>query len=355
LVFFGRSDQTRTLRAQLEQAQSEIIELKHSRKTEGTALLEIEHLRGDVHRLVKMLRTTKEYQEFSNYADDTTGSIRFLKETKRTSKLDLEYAGGRAGSASPRSRRICTINEDPIVDEKMLWIPQEAHKFVQEFRKKYKGELTDSLIEKLLFELNRIWSKREQQQINRLKNQYSSEVSKLNRKIKHHPSYDEVQAKETINRLKQQVKNTYKEQREMFADRPAKNPPGIKYVNETVKMANDFDRQKKVLEQENQYLREQIRGSTAPGKNKSESDQSIANEAEKIKKRLEDLINEFAQKRKELMDTFDGKPELSLLLRKQDWFLESLESVLGTFNRNVMKGRSLTYSKSASRKDLLAH
>lgn len=48
-----------------------------------------------------------------------------------------------------------------IEDEKLLWVPEEAYKFAHEFRLKYSGELTDTLIEKLLFELNKIWSRRE--------------------------------------------------------------------------------------------------------------------------------------------------------------------------------------------------
>ena len=125
-------------------------------------------------------------------------------------------------SGGCKNRRTCITVEEPLVDERNLWIPEEAYKFAQEFRLKYKGELTDILFDKLLFELNRIWSKREQQQINRVKSQYAIEVKALSRQIKHHPSYDEVQAKETINRLKEQLKNAYKEHREMHNERPSK-------------------------------------------------------------------------------------------------------------------------------------
>ena len=121
-----------------------------------------------------------------------------------------------------KNRRTCITVEEPLVDEKNLWIPEEAYKFAQEFRLKYKGELTDILFDKLLLELNRIWSKREQQQINRVRSQYAIEVQKLNRQMKHHPSYDEVQAKETINKLKEQLKNAYKEHRQMYNERPSK-------------------------------------------------------------------------------------------------------------------------------------
>ena len=41
-----------------------------------------------------------------------------------------------------------------------------------------------------------------------------------------------------------------------------RNPYGIKYINETVKMANDYDRAKKKLQADNEFLRNQIRPST---------------------------------------------------------------------------------------------
>lgn len=38
---------------------------KLSHKAEGTFLVEVEHLRGDVKRLLEMLRNTEEYKEFA--------------------------------------------------------------------------------------------------------------------------------------------------------------------------------------------------------------------------------------------------------------------------------------------------
>lgn len=60
-------------------------------------------------------------------------------------------------------------------------MPEEAFKFAHEFRLKYSGELTDTLIEKLLFELNKIWSKREQRMLNRVKGNAASETAGLRR------------------------------------------------------------------------------------------------------------------------------------------------------------------------------
>ena len=113
--------------------------------------------------------------------------------------------------------RLCVQEE--LVDEKELWTPHDAFRFAQEFRKKYNGELTDALLEKLLFELNRIWSRREQQRISRVKAACAHEVMKLKRKLSQGVPFNEVQAKQTIHRLRNDLKTSYKENRQAYAER----------------------------------------------------------------------------------------------------------------------------------------
>jgi len=250
------------LKKELDEAQKTIHQLQQIKKSEGLAIVEIEHLKADVQRLVKMLKTTKEYSEFAEFADDNTGSIRFLKNASSKTPVDSSYkrltAG--AGTAEGVVERLCV--QEALVDEKELWTPQDAFKFAQEFRRKYDGELNDALLEKLLFELNRIWSRREQQRIQRVQAQCAHEVMKLKRKLSQGVPFNEVQAKQTINRLKNELKTSYKENRKVFAERAERNPPGIHYVNETLKMAKNSMKTKKELTQENNFLRSQIKLST---------------------------------------------------------------------------------------------
>ena len=102
-------------------------------------------------------------------------------------------------------------------------------------------------------------------------------------------------------------------------------------------MANDYDRAKKKLQADNEFLRNQIRPST--GTKISETNElgksnnlqknlmlcyeflDAVKECERFKKKIQELINEFARKRKELLDTFDGKPDVNMLIRKQDWLI----------------------------------
>lgn len=148
--------------------------------------------------------------------------------------------------------------EAQLIDEKMLWVPEEAFKFAHEFRLKYRGEMTDTLIERLLFELNKVWSHREQRLLQRVKAGCAAETSVLRRQLAFNPKYDEHQAVQTINRLKGQLKSAYKENRAAFAERATRNPPGVKYISETMKMTKDVQRDKKRHEDENRLLRKKL-------------------------------------------------------------------------------------------------
>lgn len=67
---------------------------------------------------------------------------------------------------------------------------------------------------------------RERKILARMKGSASHEVSALRRQLAFNPTYDEHQAKATINRLHKQLKDAYKENRDSFADRERRNPPG---------------------------------------------------------------------------------------------------------------------------------
>jgi len=254
---------------ELEEARKTINDLQQIKKSEGIAMLEIEHLKGDVQRLVKMLKTTQEYSDFADFADDNTGSIRFLKNSLGKTPVDANFKRmtGGTGSAEGVLERLSV--QEALIDEKEMWTPHDAFRFAQEFRKKYNGELTDALLEKLLFELNRIWSRREQQRVQRVQAKCSHELMKLKRQLTQAVPFNEVQAKQTIHRLKNELKSAYKENRQAFAERAERNPPGTHYINETMKMAKNSTKTKKEMTQENNFLRSQLKYATM---SKSQSD-----------------------------------------------------------------------------------
>lgn len=116
-----------------------------------------------------MLQSTDEYKDFAEFAD-SSGSIHYLKTIGRFSKLDL------ADRFKKLSNMKVSEKKRLVVDEKALWVPEEAYKFAHKFRLEYDGKLTEPLIELLLFELNKIWNARQMKMSRNVKSKCSREA-----------------------------------------------------------------------------------------------------------------------------------------------------------------------------------
>jgi hypothetical protein len=224
---------------------SENDEICNKRKNEGFSLLENQNLKAEIQRLFQMLKTTKDYKNFSAKAD-ASGSINYLTSIGKFTKVDL-------ASNYKELKNLDCHRPDLFVDEKVLWVPSEAFKFAHEFRIKHEGKLSDTLIEHLLFELNKVWSKRETRLLGMTKQKYSTEAESLRRKLAMTPSLELNQALKEIKRLKIDLKTAYKENRDAFAERTKRTPAGVKQIHEALKMANNHCTHKIKMRRENEY------------------------------------------------------------------------------------------------------
>ena len=117
----------------------------------------------------------------------------------------------------------------------MLWVPAAAFKFAHDFRIKYDGRLTENLIEHLLYELNKIWCQREKRISSQIKSDYNSEAEILRRKIANTPSLELNHLQAEIKRLKNDLKNAYRDNQFLHANRQDLNPAGFQYIKVTVR------------------------------------------------------------------------------------------------------------------------
>lgn len=47
----------------------------------------------------------------------------------------------------------------------------------------------------------------------------------------------------------------------------------------------------------------------------------VVNELERLKAKIEEILEEFIIKRKEILAAYNGHPDISLVMRKEDWLL----------------------------------
>ena len=106
------------LRVGMAEAEKTIDDLYLSRKSEGAVTLELEHLKADNQRLLKLLKQTKEYREFSDFVVDSGGNIRYMNSPSKKQK-----------SVNRSSSQYGKENNTTAVDEETEdWIPHEAFK-----------------------------------------------------------------------------------------------------------------------------------------------------------------------------------------------------------------------------------
>lgn len=104
------------------------------KRSEGTLLLELEHLKADNERLVNLLKKTPEFRDFSMSAGGKPSNFQIRKE-----------------------------NASKEMDD---WVPSEAWRLSHDFLAKYgSGGFSQIHVNKLLDDLNKAWRKREKRVI----------------------------------------------------------------------------------------------------------------------------------------------------------------------------------------------
>lgn len=168
--------QIEELRRELEEARRKIDEVVMTRKSEGTALLEIEHYKADNERLIQMLAQTKEFSSFAKLALDTPETnIRYMNPSA------YDYETRKLGKCHSRKPKQGDYTLKDFTDEEEDWIPEEAFKLAHDFRNRCASTVSQPLMNQLLTDLNAVWRDREKKRIARVQNQSHREIQYLRR------------------------------------------------------------------------------------------------------------------------------------------------------------------------------
>jgi chromosome segregation ATPase len=130
------------LESKTKELQRSIDDLYVNRKSEAAMALEIDHLKEDNIRLLQLLKTTNEYKDFAYLSEDVHGGIRFVRSSENNKT--------RPKSSSIRmTERVKYEKVNP--KNEFNWVPMDAYNFAFEFRDRNNLELSNTLLEELLF------------------------------------------------------------------------------------------------------------------------------------------------------------------------------------------------------------
>ena len=228
-----------------------------TRKSEGTALLEIEHYKADNERLVQMLAQTKEFGAFGKLALDTAeNTIRYMNPGQAV--LDKKHE--KCHTRAPKSN----VSLKDFKGEEDDWIPEEAFRLAHDFRNRCASTVSQALMNQLLADLNKIWRDREKKSIARVQNNSHREIQFLRRQMSFRKPYDQVVHEQDVKRLKKTIKDTQSALRENVAiieESNHKGPlEGLVLVDSTVKFTNQVLEERRRLQDENEELQKKIQG-----------------------------------------------------------------------------------------------
>ena len=148
---------------ELEETRRRLDEVVMTRKSEGTALLEIEHYKADNERLVQMLAQTKEFAEFGKLAIDTPEcSIRYMNPG------EYDYETRKLGKCHSRVKPRDKYTLADFTLEEEDWVPEEAFKVAHDFRNRCASQVSQALMNQLLTDLNAVWRDREKKRMARV-------------------------------------------------------------------------------------------------------------------------------------------------------------------------------------------
>lgn len=164
-----KDKQIADLQRELEDTRRRLDEVVMTRKSEGTALLEIEHYKADNERLVQMLAATREFSAFGKLALDTAeNTIRYLNPGQAALDKRLQKCHSRAPKA--------TLTLKDFKGEEEEWVPEEAFRVAHDFRNRCASTVSQALMNQLLADLNKIWRDREKKSISRVQNNAHREI-----------------------------------------------------------------------------------------------------------------------------------------------------------------------------------
>ena len=177
---------------QIVNLENVINDFSIKKQDEAILLLEIEMLKKDNIRLVNLLNGTDEYRDFCHLGITPPLGIKYIRpieEKKEEIKKPLSKKEERERTLT-EYKKYMENKKKKLEKEDRNWVPLEAYNYLVECKNKYKLDLNNDIIEKLLHILNDFWKNRLDREVIYYRTIYQNQIKELKRKL---------QAKDTTN------------------------------------------------------------------------------------------------------------------------------------------------------------
>lgn len=192
--------QCASLSDQLCERVAEINSLQSVKKQQRSLQNEVDRMKSDNARLVKMLKSTKEYAEFVQRAYEQS-DVAYVEHGVPLVDLRIiteDYGGGEDDET-----------DRPLGDpraEFAHWMPADIHAYAQECRKRYLPETPDAAFGNFLHAMHLRWRNHEQKLMDKRALAHDRETQNLQRRLQQQKPYNVTKLEEEIRSLRKQLK-----------------------------------------------------------------------------------------------------------------------------------------------------
>ena len=224
----------------VEASRSHLRDHAQTKRTIEALKFEIDHLKRDNGRMVRLLSTTDEYKYFQSQAEDSRGMTFIPKERQRkprvnnmSQKKKKRGSGGSGGGSGSGSGSKSSTKSDggsvPKFDKTLLgqefgawgdvevfskvytnspgagrrhpittntetnnWVPTDAVRLAFDFKQRHMQNVSMGMLNELLQQLNEIWRLRERRHVQRAKSRWMHQVQDLKRQLSQRVPYAEI-------------------------------------------------------------------------------------------------------------------------------------------------------------------
>jgi len=322
------------------QLEKKIDTVNLDRGSEGVNLIQIDQLKADNKRLLELLQSTKEFHNFSKFAEVNNFQLTYLKPSKSSKSLQI------AKKTAPKKRqndpKAATTTIDP---EKENWIPGEAWQMAHQWRTS--DDFSKETINTLLCELNKIWSQRERRTLQEFKQQSENKLQKLRRQMANKIPYSETQLKKQVARQKDDISKLRHENITLkeFHQKSLKQPAAVNTIDETLKVASALQNQRNLYAQENERLKGRVQELEAVTSSPDYEhnrfiegalwlSKKFINECENLGDGVGELSEEFHRRVEKEFSKSERDFDPKNVIKMQAWLLDTVESLVMELKEN---------------------
>lgn len=223
----SRDREIDTLKSKIRDLQSGLDDTLLSRRGEASLRLQVEHFKGDQERMLRLLKSTAEFKDFSEFAQ-SAGNVHYYPSAAKKPDANPDH-----------------------------WVPAEALSIADNFLEKYGNVLPERAIRKLVDDLNTLWRSREKKQLQRVRSECINDVAELRRELAARKKVDEYSADRTVSRLKSDLKsaNTDLRNTAFYTGKYARGPKGSQNVEGELASVAELQKHIRLLRKENATLK----------------------------------------------------------------------------------------------------